>query len=120
MTGGTLLLAMLLVSWTSLVAQAAAMTHLWRQRARSDAEELAGRGYVRTAACRVGAAAVYVTVALLAVIGVQVPGAGGLSPEALVVFTAVQGIWLVNSALDIRVRRRLRHPQQQQREVSGK
>jgi hypothetical protein len=112
MTGGTLLLLMLLVSWTSLVAQAAAMIHLWRQRARTAVEELAGRGYVRTAACRVTAAVVYVTVALLAATGVQVPGAGGLSPEALVVFTGVQGIWLVNSALDIRIRRRLARGQE--------
>lgn len=107
MTGGALLLLMLLVSWTSLVLQTAALVHLWRQRAAYAAERLAGRGYVRTAACRVVAAAVYSGVALLAVLGVQIPGAGTLGPEALIVFTAVQGIWLANSALDIRVRRRL-------------
>lgn len=108
MSGGALLLIMLLVSWTSLVLQAAAAVLLWRQRAGYAAERLAGRGYVRTAACRVLAACVYVTVALLDATGVQVPGAGGLSPEALVVFTAVQAIWLANSAMDIRVRRQLR------------
>jgi hypothetical protein len=108
---GNLLLLMLAVSWTSLVLQAAATTHLLRQHARYPAERLAGRGYTRTATCRVLAAAVYVTVAMLQADGIQVPGAGGLSPEALVVFTAVQGIWLVNSAMDIRVRRRLHHPE---------
>ncbi len=107
MTGGALLLLMLLVSWTSLVLQAAAMIHLRLQRATHDAERLAGHGYVRTAACRVLAAAVYSAVALLAVLGVRIPGAGTLSAEALVVFTAIQGIWLANSALDIRVRRKL-------------
>jgi len=108
MNGGNLLLLMLVVSWTSLALQAGAAIHLWRQHARYPAERLAGRGYTRTATCRVAAAAVYVTVATLQAAGVQVPGAGGLSPEALVVFTAVQGIWLVNSAMDIRVRRQLR------------
>jgi hypothetical protein len=105
MTGGSLLLLMLLVSWTSLLLQAAAAVHLWRQR--NAAGELAGRGYFRTAVCRVLAACVYVTVALLQASGVQVPGAGGLSAEALTVFTAVQGLWLINSAMDIRVRRQI-------------
>lgn len=96
---------MLLVSWTSLVLQTAAAVLLWRQR--NEPGKLAGRGYARTAACRVLAALIYVTVALLQVLEIKVPGAGGLSPEALVVFTAVQGIWLTNSAMDIQVRRRL-------------
>lgn len=107
MTGGALLLLMLLVSWTSLVLQAAAMLHLRRQRASQEAERLAGHGYVRTAACRVLAACVYVTVALLDAVGVQVPGAGTLGPESLVVLTVVQAIWLCNTAMDIRVRHRL-------------
>jgi hypothetical protein len=115
LTGGGLLLLMLLVSWTSLVLQAAAALHLWLQRASSTAERLAGHGYVRTAACRVAAAAVYSAVALLAVAGVRIPGAGTLGPEALIVFSGVQMIWLANSALDIRVRRRLA-----QEEESGK
>lgn len=105
MNGGNLLLTMLLVSWGSLLLQTIAAVHLWR--VRDSPGRLAGRGYTRTAACRVLAAVIYVTVALLQVLGVQVPGAGGLSPEALVVFTAVQGIWLTNSAMDIRVRRQL-------------
>lgn len=108
MTGGALLLLMLLVSWTSLVLQGAALAHLWRQRATYGAEELAGHGYVRTAACRVLAAAIYSAIALLAILGVRIPGAGTLGPEALVVFVAVQTIWLSNTALDIRVRRKLR------------
>lgn len=108
MTGGTLLLAMLLVSWTSLAVQAGAAFHLWRQRATYAAERIAGRGYVRTAACRVLAAAIYSTVALLDVLRVRIPGAGTLGPEALAIFTGVQGIWLANSLLDIRVRRMLK------------
>jgi hypothetical protein len=107
MTGRALLLLMLLVSWTSLVLQSGALVHLRRQQATYAAEGLAGRGYVRTAACRVLAAAVYSAIALLDIIGVRIPGAGTLSPEALLVFSGVQAIWLVNSALDIRVRRRL-------------
>lgn len=107
MTGGSLLLLMLLVSWTSLLLQAAAAVHLRRQHASYRAEQLAGRGYIRTAGCRVLAAMIYVTVALLQVTGVHIPGSGGLSPEALVVFCAVQLIWITNSALDIAVRRKL-------------
>ena len=113
MTGGALLLLMLLVSWTSLVLQAAAMIHLRLQRPTHEAERLAGRGYVRTAACRVLAAAVYSAVALLAVLGVRIPGAGTLGPEALLVFSGVQTIWLANSALDIRVRRKLRKTEEE-------
>lgn len=108
MTGGALLLLMLLVSWTSLLLQGAALLHLWRQRATYCAERIAGHGYVRTAACRVAAAAVYSAVALLAVLGVRIPGAGTLGPEALLVFTLVQMIWLTNTAADIRARRKLR------------
>lgn len=108
MTGGALLLLMLLVSWTSLVLQGAAMAHLWWQRAAYAAERLAGHGYVRAAACRVTAAAIYSAIALLDVLGIRVPGAGTLSPEALIVFTAVQMLWLFNTAMDVRVRRKLR------------
>lgn len=104
MSGSALLLMMLLVSWTSLGLQGAALLHLIKQRSSYRAEELAGRGYIRTAACRVAAACIYVTVAL-----VQAAGRDGtLTPEALIVLTTVQGIWLVNAGLDIRVRRRLR------------
>jgi secreted trypsin-like serine protease len=99
---------MLLVSWTSLVLQGLALTHQVRQRPAAGAERLAGRGYIRTAACRVAAATVYVVVALLQVAGVRINGSGGLTPEALVIFSAVQMLWLSNAALDIAVRHKLR------------
>lgn len=99
---------MLLVSWTSLILQSAALIHLLRQQAATAAVQLAGHGYTRTAACRVLAAGIYSAVALLAVLNVRIPGAGQLSPEALVVFTGVQIIWLSNSALDIATRKKLR------------
>ncbi len=108
MSDSALLLLMLLVSCSSLVLQGAALAHLVRQRATYPAERSAGRGYVRTAACRVAAAVIYVTVAGLDSAGVQVPGGGGVSAEALVVLTAVQLLWLANAALDIRLRRKLR------------
>lgn len=108
MTDGALLLLMLLVSCTSLLLQGAVMIHLWRQRSSYAAERLAGRGYVRTAACRVLAACIYVAVALLQATGTHIPGSGGVTPEALVVLSAVQLIWIVNSALDVHLRRRLR------------
>lgn len=110
MTGGALLLLMLLVSWSSLLLQGAVLAYQLRQQATYRAEQLAANGHVRTAACRVLAAAVYVAVSVLDAAGVQVPGAGGLSPEALVVFSGVQLIWLSNSALDIRLRRQLKKP----------
>jgi hypothetical protein len=109
-TRGVLLGLMLAVSCTSLSLQGAAFAHLRRQRSTYAAEKMAGRGYVRTAACRVAAAAVYSAVALSAIIGVRIPGAGILSPEALIVFVAVQTIWLCNTAMDIRVRRKLAQP----------
>jgi hypothetical protein len=102
-----LLLMMLAVSCASLILQSAALAHLWRQHASYDAERRAGHGYVRTAACRVLAACIYTTAAAVAVAGVRIPGAGTLGPEALVVFTVVQGIWLINSGMDIQVRRQL-------------
>lgn len=108
MSDGGLLLLMLLVSCSSLILQAAAMIHLIRQHATYPAERAAGRGYVRTAACRVAAAVLYVLVAALDKAGVQVPGSGGVSAEALVVLTGVQMLWLANSAMDIRLRRKLR------------
>jgi hypothetical protein len=103
-----LLLLMLAVSCASLILQSAALAHLWRQQASYDAERRAGRGYVRTAACRVLAACIYTAAAALGVARVRIPGAGILGPEALVVFTVVQAIWLANSAMDIRVRQLLR------------
>jgi hypothetical protein len=109
-----LLILMLLVSWTSLVLQAAALAHQIAQRASYRAERIAGHGYVRTAACRVMAAMIYVTVALLQLSGVQINGGGTLSPEALIVFTTVQIIWITNAGLDIRARRQLHGNQEDQ------
>ena len=100
----SLLLLMLLVSWSSLILQSFALAHLLRKRATYDAEKVAGRGYVRTAACRVLAASIYVTVALLQIAGVT---AHGLTRETVVIFTFVQVIWLTNAAADISIRRKL-------------
>lgn len=99
---------MLIVSATSLAAQVAAVTGLLRREAIHPAERTAGRGYVRTVTSRIGLAVVYVTAAALAVAGIQVPGSGGLSPESLVVFTAVQVVWLANSIGDLAALRRIR------------
>ncbi len=97
-----LLLVFLLVSCLSLAFQAAALGRLTGRRSRTQAEGLAAAGYVRTVACRVLAAAVYAVAA-----AVQLAGTGTLSAEALVVFTAVQLLWWLNSLADIRVRRAL-------------
>jgi hypothetical protein len=97
-----LALAFLLVSCLSLAFQLLALSRLAAQRAATPAEELAGRGYLRTVGCRVLAAAVYAAVA-----AVQLAGAGTLSAEALAVFTGVQLLWQANSLMDIRVRRAL-------------
>lgn len=97
-----LVLLFLLVSCLSLAFQVAALIRLTAWRPGSRAEVLAGRGYTRTAACRVAAAVAYVTVA-----AVQLAGTGTLSAEALAVFTAVQALWIGNSLADIRVRRAL-------------
>jgi hypothetical protein len=97
-----LVFVFLLVSSLSLVAQLLAFTRLVSRRVRSSAEELVSGGYVRTVACRVLAATIYVVVA-----AIQLAGDGTLSAEALIVFTSVQAIWVTNSVLDIRIRRTL-------------
>jgi hypothetical protein len=97
-----LVLMFLLVSCVSLAFQVLAFARLAVQRAVTPAEELVGGGYLRTVACRVLAAVIYVVVA-----AVQLAGDGTLSAEALIVFAAVQAIWQVNSLMDIRVRRAL-------------
>jgi len=100
-----LVLVFLLVSCLSLVFQVLAFIRLAMRRARTPTEELVGGGYLRTVACRVLAATIYVVVA-----GSQLAGSGTLSAEALVVFGSVQTIWLVNSVMDIRIRRILSAP----------
>jgi hypothetical protein len=97
-----LVLVFLAVSCVSLVFQVLAFTRLVAQRAATPVEELVGGGYLRTVACRVLAAVIYVVVA-----AVQLAGDGSLSAEALVVFTAVQALWQANSLMDIRIRRTL-------------
>jgi hypothetical protein len=97
-----LVLVFLLVSCLSLMAQVLAYIRLAARRARTPTEELVGGGYLRTVACRVLAATVYVTVA-----AIQLAGAGTLSFEALIVFVSVQLLWMGNSLMDIRIRRAL-------------
>lgn len=97
-----LVVLFLLVSCLSLVLQVLAFARLALRRARTPAEELVGGGYIRTVACRVLAATVYVVVG-----AVQLAGAGTLTAEALVVFASIQLLWWLNSLLDIRIRRAL-------------
>lgn len=97
-----LVLVFLLVSCLSLVFQLLAFIRLALRHARTPVEELVGGGYLRTVACRVLAATIYVVVAAS-----QLAGSGTLSAEALVVFGGIQALWLVNSAMDIRIRRTL-------------
>jgi hypothetical protein len=100
-----LVLLFLLVSCLSMTLQAVALARLAARRAGAAAEGMVAAGYVRTAACRVLAATVYVAVA-----AVQLAGDGSLTAEALIVFTAIQVLWQVNSLMDIRIRRALSEP----------
>lgn len=95
-------LVFLLVSCLSWVFQAAAFARLAVRRARTPVEGMVGTAHLRTIACRVLAATVYVAVA-----AVQVAGDGTLSAEALIVFASVQTLWISNTLLDMRLRRRL-------------
>lgn len=100
-----LVLVFLLVSCLSLVFQVLAFVRMALRRARTPVEELVGGGYLRAIGCRVLTATVYTVVA-----AIQFAGAGTLTFEALLVFTGAQTIWLVNSVLDIRIRRSLSQP----------
>ena len=97
-----LVVVFLAVSCLSLVLQVVSFGRLAVQRAGSPTEKLVGDGYLRTIACRVLAATVYVVVA-----AVQLAGAGTLTGEALVVFASVQILWQLNSLADIAIRRKL-------------
>ena len=97
-----LVVVFLAVSCLGLVLQVVSFIRLAVQRAASPVEKLVGAGYIRTVACRVLAATVYVVVA-----AVQLAGAGTLTGEALIVFTSVQMLWQLNSLADIRIRRKL-------------
>lgn len=90
------------VSCLSLTLQVVSFIRLAVQRAGTPLVKLVGGGYLRTVACRVLAATAYVVVA-----AVQLAGAGTLTGEALIVFSSVQTLWILNSAADIRIRRRL-------------
>jgi hypothetical protein len=92
----------LLVSCLTLAFQLIALARMARQQATAPAEKLVGKGYTRTVACRVLAATVYVVVA-----AVQLAGSGTLSAEALIIWTAIQALWVSNSIADIRIRRSL-------------
>lgn len=92
----------LLVSCLSLVFQLLAFIRLAVQRAQTPVEELVGGGYLRTVACRVLVATIYVVVA-----AVQLAGDGTLTAEALIVWIVAQSIWQLNSLLDVRIRRNL-------------
>lgn len=105
-----LLLLLLLVSWSSLIIQSAALVSQFRMSARTRAERIVRRGHIRSSASRVLATSGYATAALLQVLGISIPGAGTLGPEALVIFTAVQLLWWTNSALDLRDRSLLKSP----------
>lgn len=107
MSGGTLLLLMLLVSLTSLILQTVALANQLLERSRSETENIVRRGFVRTAGCRMLTASVYFSAALLQTIGVPIPGSGGLTPEALVIFTGAQLVWWYNAAMDLHARRKL-------------
>ena len=97
-----MVLVFLLVSCVSFVFQVLAFIRMVGRRAHTPTEDLVAGGYLRTIACRVLAATIYVVVA-----AVQLAGAGTLSFEALVVYAVVQLIWQANSLADIRIRRRL-------------
>jgi len=101
-----LVIAFLIVSCLSLVLQVLAFVRLAVQQAGTPMVELVAAGYLRTVGCRVLAATIYVVVA-----AVQLAGEGSLTPEALIVFTAVQIIWQLNSLADITVRRKLASPE---------
>jgi hypothetical protein len=102
-----LLLAVLGTSAASLALQAGMLAHQVRQRATYGAEHLAGRGYVRTAVCRVLAAAIYTAATSLQVAGGHLSGIGALSPETLIIFIFVQSLWGWNAVMDTLIRRRL-------------
>jgi hypothetical protein len=102
------LLGLLLgVSCMSLLLQGAALAVLLARKPSGEADRIARGGYIRTAACRVAAAAIYVSAAAAQLAGVRVWG-DGLTPEALLILAAIQTVWLANAVLDLVTRRRLR------------
>src|ERR1017187_3127439 len=97
-----LVVVFLAVSCVSLMLQVLAFIRLAVQRASTPTVRMVGDGYLRTVGCRVLAATVYVVVA-----SVQLAGDGTLTAEALIVFSAIQSLWISNSLADVRLRRKL-------------
>lgn len=94
----TITAAFLLVSLVGLGVQAWALTRLWGT--------VHVPGLVRTSACRVGSALLYVAV------GVNAAGPQWATlPTSFVAFCLTQATWQVNALLDVRLdRRRSRRP----------
>lgn len=92
------------VSGLTLTWQSVALRRLTRvalPTLPASAARIAHRGLIRTSACRVLAAAIYVVLAAITI------GTGSLPSLTLLVFSVVQVIWMTNAALDIRLRKRL-------------
>ena len=92
-------LVFLAVSLVSLSVQGVSLVRLLRRGAVAG---LAYRGLLRTSGCRAAAAASYVA---FGVVALAVPALA--ASLALVIFTAVQVLWMSNSVLDVRLRGRL-------------
>jgi fatty acid desaturase len=93
-----LAIILLAVSVMSTAVQVAALRQLRPLRAADPVHA----GMVRTIACRILAAFAYVGVAVT-----TLAAHGALPVLALVVFTAVQGLWQMNSVADVRLRNRM-------------
>jgi hypothetical protein len=93
-----LAIILLAVSVMSTAVQVAALRQLRPLRAADPVHA----GMVRTIACRILAALAYVGVAIT-----TLAAHGALPILALVVFTAVQGLWQMNSVADVRLRHRM-------------
>lgn len=94
-------LVFLAVSLAALAWQSIALARLIRRSPGGGAMRLTHRGLLRTARCRVGAAALYVGLATVLLFTSTSPYL------ALIVFAFVQGLWMWNAWLDVRLRRKL-------------
>lgn len=100
----------LVVSVGSVVTQSASLWRLTRLRP-TGAQRRVHVGMLRTAICRVAAAAAYVAIGVLGLVARQ-----GLPVLALVVFCSVQIMWQANAYADLRLRRSLNHSATDQNE----
>lgn len=91
------------VSVVSLVVQSIGLRRMYRTDAGTPS--LVRAGMMRTAACRVMASMMYVTLGVMAI-----TSAPTTPVLALVVFMAVQLMWQLNAVADVRLRRRLAGP----------